>query len=916
MFDDDDALDALEHGAAVTRTTKPTLQTSALLTPDMPRVTMRGMPLALSGFNYAESRSFMMLVTGLANGSSPSLLATGPDERDVYAFPALKLAEENQVVAHTTPVYYGFDKMAETRADVALRNFSMRTVPALKVGVKMKDGARQRTAYLADIQQKTAAIQWDEGGGGSPAQVGLDRIPLAALQTQADALLRDTSAPALKGALARGLAPPADARALAAAEGYSLDMTQMGGTAAPSRAFSRYVLPINMPGGAQLVKLEASGTKLNMELEYKGETVKLSAWRSTIAAAYGRATPALQDNRMKVPALFYVHSVPGATGVEHDVVAVTPFYSSDKPKESIIAPDNHVRLASNAVRGRLQAILAHAGSDPEDKSKPPTGKVLTAEDARRVEFAKTVGPLPLQLMPPTGLDRGLEVGLVWKLLFKKAMPGQPAEELVAQLCEYDAACVAAETGEMGYATLPEVPERLALLFDALQKGSVLMFTGLFTFAMRKQAAGAAGATGATGATAGTHTTTLIEYADADGIAEAKRQLGALVAVEGCGERERERAAFFHTFLQEVSDNYEPDVVDGPLGVRCRRLRCVYDYKASFGRRYTMNTKILHDPFKDEPRAICLQGSPRELRPFLCGRLARDYDLKNAQPQLLRQLAAQLEWDTPRTPPALPELEDWCVDRDAFIEHVAEVHGLAEDAVRWPEYRKEAVKNLMISLVFGGTYEQWLGRYSLDTAADAPRSPKILKLQRELAALREAVFASRRWAPHVAEQRERLRREGEKTEDGIERSIFALIAQSEEDRILQAMCRSADAQGFTVMSLQYDGFFVCERPGHTLNLVALKERIQCDTGYDMDVVEKPLHLSGGWPMLSLKRAAGGGTKKGKKRASQAPAKKKAKEAKTAPAPAASAASRSDDDSTSSFTVAASPKKKASTVEEEE
>ena len=297
-----------------------------------------------------------------------------------------------------------------------------------------------------------------------------------------------------------------------------------------------------------------------------------------------------------------------------------------------------------------------------------------------------------------------------------------------------------------------------------------------------------------------------------------------------------------------------------------------------------------------------KGSPRELRPFLCGRLARDYDLQNAQPQLLRQLAAQLKWDTPRTPPALPELEDWCADRDAFIEHVAEVHGLAEDAARWPEYRKETVKNLIIVLVFGGTYEQWLGRCNLDTAVGAPRSPKILKLQRELEALREAVFTSRRWAPHVAEQRARLRREGEKTEDGIERSILALIAQSEEDRILRAMCRSADAQGFTVLSLQYDGFFVCERPGHPLNLAALKERIQCDTGYDMDVVEKPLHVSGEWPALSLKRAAGGGTKKGKKRSGKAASNPKAKAAKTKEKVLAPA-SRSDDDST--FTVAPSP-----------
>ena len=151
-------------------------------------------------------------------------------------------------------------------------------------------------------------------------------------------------------------------------------------------------------------------------------------------------------------------------------------------------------------------------------------------------------------------------------------------------------------------------------------------------------------------------------------------------------------------------------------------------------------------------------------------------------------------------------------RDAFVAHVAEVHALPCDAERWEDYRKEEVKELVISLVFGGVYEGWLRKRGLDTAPAAPRSPKIVRLQAELAALRDAVFTSLRWAPHVAEQRERLRRIGRKeTDDEIDRSVFALIAQSEEDRILLAMRRSADAQGFAVLSLQFDGFFVRRAP---------------------------------------------------------------------------------------------------------
>ena len=139
---------------------------------------------------------------------------------------------------------------------------------------------------------------------------------------------------------------------------------------------------------------------------------------------------------------------------------------------------------------------------------------------------------------------------------------------------------------------------------------------------------------------------------------------------------------------------------------------------------------------------------------------------------------------------------------------------------------------MISLVFGGAYEGWLRR-GLDTAPTAPRSPKIVRLQRELAALREAVFTSLRWAPHVAEQRERLRREGKKeTDEEIDRSVFALIAQSEEDRIHAAMRQAADAHRFQVLSLQFDGFFVREKPGRRLDLADVSMRIARDTGYAM------------------------------------------------------------------------------------
>ena len=84
-------------------------------------------------------------------------------------------------------------------------------------------------------------------------------------------------------------------------------------------------------------------------------------------------------------------------------------------------------------------------------------------------------------------------------------------------------------------------------------------------------------------------------------------------------------------------------------------------------------------------------------------------------------------------------------------------------------------------------------------------------------------------------------------------------------MLVAMRHAAAEQGFQVLSLQFDGMFVREKPGRTLNLPAVRARIKAETGYDMDVVEKPL-FSDAWPTLSLKRSSGDkGKGKGKARA---------------------------------------------------
>ena len=74
-----------------------------------PSVVTTTMPLALS-FRFVEKETRMLLVNELVTPASPGLLATGAQDSQVYAYPALKL-EGDKVVSGAAPVFYGYDRI-------------------------------------------------------------------------------------------------------------------------------------------------------------------------------------------------------------------------------------------------------------------------------------------------------------------------------------------------------------------------------------------------------------------------------------------------------------------------------------------------------------------------------------------------------------------------------------------------------------------------------------------------------------------------------------------------------------------------------------------------------------------------------------------------------------------------------------
>jgi hypothetical protein len=188
--------------------------------------------------------------------------------------------------------------------------------------------------------------------------------------------------------------------------------------------------------------------------------------------------------------------------------------------------------------------------------------------------------------------------------------------------------------------------------------------------------------------------------------------------------------------------------------------------------------------------------------------------------------------------------------------VANIHDLPFDEDRHFEYRKDVIKELMIRLMFGGQYESWIKDICTEFKRplnEEPRSSRVEQLAADLQRLRKDVFESRQWMGFVERDRARLKAEGKKKDqDAIDRAVFARIAQKTENEVLNVMRAFLKEQGWTVLTLCFDGLMVQHRPERALDLAAMNARIQQDTQYALEIVEKPL-FSSTFPVLTLDRA---------------------------------------------------------------
>lgn len=368
---------------------------------------------------------------------------------------------------------------------------------------------------------------------------------------------------------------------------------------------------------------------------------------------------------------------------------------------------------------------------------------------------------------------------------------------------------------------------------------------------------------------------LTEFLDCEGMQTMRSQIHSLLKNADLPQKQRERGEMFLQFLNTL-EKESGEEIEGPLGYRVKPLVCKYKARNNGGRLYATGGATIQEFGGGYAYTCCIQGVPREIRPFLCCRWAHDFDMKNAQPEMLRQMSKLLEWREKRSPPNLPMMEEWCTNRQDFIHHVADLHRLPTDSEKWEDYRKDMVKRAVISLMFGGQYETWRKEVCKDLGRELKNEPvceKLVSMEKELVELRKATFTSIQHKKFYDEDSQRLKKEGKKVDTegrpdmaAIERSVFARIAQREENRVLDIMREFMKNEGFEVLSLCFDGLMVKHRRDKSPNLKKLNEMIYERTkvqredsetgelyyvGYRLQVEEKPM-FSDNFPKTSLSR----------------------------------------------------------------
>ena len=322
-----------------------------------------------------------------------------------------------------------------------------------------------------------------------------------------------------------------------------------------------------------------------------------------------------------------------------------------------------------------------------------------------------------------------------------------------------------------------------------------------------------------------------EWIDQRGLDDARREIGRQKSA-GLSKKNAASAEFLLRYLDAVDKAY-----GDPNENYLRPMRVPYARLYNYGRAYSKAPKGPNWS-ENQPSSVSVQGMSAALRPFLLNTVCHDIDIENCHPTLIEQLAKWWHMWPEHGGIAKPidttQLHSLVTDRAAFFEQIATFHALPPEEHR-PGHRKKLCKQLILRLMYGGSYEAWLREHRLPLGK---RVPRVVALQQEIATIRDALLNSNRFGTFVQAERARLANKGKRDEEA-DRSIFAKIAQHLEHTVLMAMRNYLIWRGWEVHSLVFDGLTVGHQEGRSFDLREMEWYVERETQFQVKITEKAL-----------------------------------------------------------------------------
>lgn len=237
-----------------------------------------------------------------------------------------------------------------------------------------------------------------------------------------------------------------------------------------------------------------------------------------------------------------------------------------------------------------------------------------------------------------------------------------------------------------------------------------------------------------------------------------------------------------------------------------------------------------DPDRYSHRSISYQACCSELRVLVGGDRLHDIDMVNCFPTIGIHMA-----------------EVYGLTSDALQAYVTrDREGILREIMALHRVSRKTSKELPLTILHGGSYDSFLAKNRIRTSQ---RVPLMAALEAEATQLRIAALRSTLpLEQSVVQAREYQKTVKGKSDEGefgsteVDRSLFSLIMQTREARILDTMIKHCAKRGVVVESLQFDGLLInCPESVQMPALLdELESAIKTHCEVPMKLVEKELY----------------------------------------------------------------------------